>query len=99
MLNIVTGGNLAADFPNSNRVFVEQVKHGKLIAFYTTGNRPDPVHNTIAVFIVKKKIMIKVSELKEYMLKDSVTNYSAAYEVINGEQYVKIDCLKTYLKK
>ena len=43
--------------------------------------------------------IVKASDLKEYMLNDNITNPSEAYITIDGEQYLKIECLKTYLKK
>ena len=42
------------------------------------------------------KTLIKVSQLREYMLKDYIIDASSAYVTIGGEQYVKEECLKTY---
>lgn len=41
---------------------------------------------------------ILVDELKEYMLKDNIENYSDAYQSFNGERYVNKNMLKTYMK-
>ncbi|MDA7670295.1 hypothetical protein N8587_03195, partial [Akkermansiaceae bacterium] len=45
----------------------------------------------------KLKGFIKVSELKEYLLKDDA-NKNESYKTLNGDKYVKVSSLRTYMK-
>ena len=45
----------------------------------------------------KLKGFIKVSELKEYILKDDA-NKNESYKTLNGDKYVKVSSLRTYMK-
>jgi hypothetical protein len=48
--------------------------------------------------MTNKTNAIKLSDLREYLLKDDV-NPAEAYFTVNNERYVFIECLKTYMKK